>query len=236
MADDDPDQAGNPKECHEPEGRAHDRQRDQRSDRSVRCGRKHKQGLDGILELDEQGQVDADERDKENVGEIHESIDLLRVFTSDLQLISRRKPILKIFQFGFDRSKDFRRENSGRRKAQYRNRAKVLAAAYPTRFKNVPHGRNRKQRNSSVLLRGINIETLDLRQLCTILRAQTGNNRDTLVSFFEGADWRSADRGCGRIGYVSVRDAYQVRAIRINLNLYLWAVRSPIIPQHRNSR
>src|SRR5437870_160218 len=32
---------------------------------------------------------------------------------------------------------------------------------------------------SSVLLRGINIETLDLRQLCTILRAQTGNDRDT---------------------------------------------------------
>src|SRR5207302_9201763 len=42
--------------------------------------------------------------------------------------------------------------------------------------------------DTSVLLRGINIETLDLRQLCTILRAQTGNDRDTLVPFFEGAN------------------------------------------------
>src|SRR6266851_4528525 len=62
MAADDPDEAGNPKECHEPEGRTHDRQSDQRSDRSVRCGRKYEQGLDGILELNEQSQVDADER------------------------------------------------------------------------------------------------------------------------------------------------------------------------------
>jgi len=35
------------------------------------------------------------------------SIDLFRFLTSDLQLISRRKPIPKIFQFGFDRSKTF---------------------------------------------------------------------------------------------------------------------------------
>src|SRR6266849_5588900 len=152
MADDDPDEAGNPKECHEPERSSHDRQSDQRSDRSVRCGRKHKQGLDGILELHEQRQVDADKRDEKNDGEIHESIDLLRFLTSDLQLISRRKLILKIFQFGFDRSKDFRSEHSGRRKAQYRNRAKMFAAPYATRFKNVPHGGNRKQRNSSVPL------------------------------------------------------------------------------------
>src|SRR5216684_5906376 len=207
MADDDPDEAGNPKECHEPERSSHDRQSDQRSDRSVRCGRKHKQGLDGILELHEQRQVDADKRDKENDGEIQESIVLLRFLTTDLQLISRRKAVLKIFQFGFDWSKNFRREDSGRGEAQYRNGAKMLAATYAARFQNVPHGGNRKQRNSSVLLRGINIETLDLRQLCTILRAQTGNDRDTLVSFFEGANWCPADRGCGRIGYVSVRDA-----------------------------
>src|SRR6266404_101527 len=63
MADDDADQTGNPQECHEPEGRTHDRQSDQRSDGSVRCGRKDEQGLDGILELHEQSQVDADQRD-----------------------------------------------------------------------------------------------------------------------------------------------------------------------------
>src|SRR5258708_28685641 len=42
MADDYPDETGNPEECHEPEGRAHDRQSDQRSNRSVRRGRTHK--------------------------------------------------------------------------------------------------------------------------------------------------------------------------------------------------
>src|SRR6266704_4534857 len=151
MADDDPDEAGNPKECHEP-------QSDQRSDRSVRCGRKHKQGLDGILELHEQREVDADKRDEENDGEIQESIVLLRFLTTDLQLISRRKAVLKIFQFGFDWSKNFRREDSGRGEAQYRNGAKMLAATYAARFKKVLHRRNRKQRNSGVLPRGINIK------------------------------------------------------------------------------
>src|SRR5437016_6996110 len=144
MADDDANEAGNPKECHEPERRTHDGQSDQRSDRSVRCGRKHKQGLDGVLELHEQRQVDADKRDEENDGEIQESIVLLRFLTTDLQLISRRKTVLKIFQFGFDRSKDFRREDSRRRKAQYRNCAKMLASSYPTCFKNIPHARNRE--------------------------------------------------------------------------------------------
>jgi hypothetical protein len=97
----------------------------------------------------------------------------------------------------------------------------MLAAPYPIRFKNVPHARHRKQRNSSVLLRRINIETLDLRQLCAILGAQAGNDGNTLIPFFEDADWRSANRGCGRIGDVSVRDADQICAIRISLNLYL---------------
>ena len=63
MADDDPDEACNPQECHEPKGRTHDRQSDQRSDGSVWCGRKHKQGLDSILELHEQSQIDPHERD-----------------------------------------------------------------------------------------------------------------------------------------------------------------------------
>src|SRR5258707_8958550 len=72
------------KECHEAEGRTHDRQSDQRSHRSVRCGRKDKQGLYGILELHEQSQVDADERDQENDGQIDESIDLLCFLAGDL--------------------------------------------------------------------------------------------------------------------------------------------------------
>ncbi len=94
MADDDADEAGDSEECHETEGRTHDRQSDQRSHRSVRCGRKHKQGLDGILELHEQSEVDTNERDKQNDGEIHEPIVLLCFLASNLHLISRRKTIL----------------------------------------------------------------------------------------------------------------------------------------------
>src|SRR5712692_7602663 len=97
MADDDPDETGNPKKCHESEGRTHDRQSDQRSNRSVRRGRKYEQGLDGILELHEQSQINADERDQENDSEIRKSIDLLRFLAGDLQLISGRKLVLKIF-------------------------------------------------------------------------------------------------------------------------------------------
>ena len=77
------------KECHEPEGSTHDRQRDQCPNRSIRCGRKHEQGLDGILELHKQSQVDANERDQENDGKIRESIDLLRFLTCDLQLVPK---------------------------------------------------------------------------------------------------------------------------------------------------
>src|ERR1700681_3871181 len=134
MADDDSNEARYSQKCHETEGRTHDRQGDQRSDRSVRCGRKHQQGLNGILELHEQSQVDADERDEKNDGKIRESIDLLRFLARDLQLISRRKTILKIFQFGFDRSKDFGREDTGRWKTQDGNRAEMLAAPYPAGF------------------------------------------------------------------------------------------------------
>jgi hypothetical protein len=44
-----------------------------------------------------------------------------------------------------------------------------------------------------------------------------------------------ANRGCGGIGYIGVRDADHIRTVRINLNLYLRIVGRPIIPQDGNS-
>src|SRR5258708_40227437 len=49
MAYDHSDEAGHPEECHETKGRAHDRQGDQCSDRSIRCGGEDQQRLDGII-------------------------------------------------------------------------------------------------------------------------------------------------------------------------------------------
>jgi len=68
--------------------------------------------------------------------------------------------------------------------------------------------------------------------LCTILRAQTGNDRDAFVPFLKvptGVPLIAA----ATIGYVSVRDAYQVRAIRINLifTCRLSAPNHPSAPQ-----
>jgi len=60
-ADDDADEAGDSGECHETEGRTMIAKLSSASHRSVRCGRKHKQGLDGILELHEQSEVDTNE-------------------------------------------------------------------------------------------------------------------------------------------------------------------------------
>jgi len=60
-----------------------------------RC-RKHEQGLDGILELHEQCQVDAQRERSGERRRIRKSIDLLRFLAGDLQLISGRKLALKI--------------------------------------------------------------------------------------------------------------------------------------------
>src|SRR6266404_6297251 len=84
MAYDDSNQAGHSKKCHESKGRSHDCQSDQCTNRPIGSGRKDQQRLDGIVELNKERQVDPDQRNQKNDGEIRESVNLLRLFPADL--------------------------------------------------------------------------------------------------------------------------------------------------------
>src|SRR5438874_11248080 len=72
------------KKCHEAKRRAHDCQSDQCADRPIGSGREDQQGLYGVIELNQQRQVDADQRNEKNDSEIRESVNLLRLFPADL--------------------------------------------------------------------------------------------------------------------------------------------------------
>src|ERR1700689_59462 len=131
MADNDTDQTPHAEKGHEAEGGVHDGQRNQRSDRPVGgCG-KNEKWFDGIVELDEKCEVDADERDQEHDSKIGETIDLLRLFACDLKLVSRRQVLLEVLQFRLCRSKHFGGEHAGRWKAEDGDGAEVFAAPNP---------------------------------------------------------------------------------------------------------
>jgi len=84
MAYDDSNETGYSKKCHEAKGSAHDCQSDQCSDCSIGSGREDQQRLDGIIKLNQQRQVDADQGYQQNNGEICESLDLLCFFPTNL--------------------------------------------------------------------------------------------------------------------------------------------------------
>src|SRR6266404_8394336 len=118
MADDDSDEAGYSKKGHETKRSPHDRQGDQCTDRSIGSGREDQQWLDGIVELNKQRKVDADQRNQKHDREIRESLDLFCLFSPNLQLIARRKTFLESNQFRFDRSEYLRSQDAGGGKAQ----------------------------------------------------------------------------------------------------------------------
>src|SRR5260370_35568596 len=99
MADNDTDQTRYAEKGHEAERRVHDCQRNQSSDRAIGGSSKDKKWLDGIVELDEKSKIDTDERDQEHYSQIEEALDLLRLFASDFELVSRRQVLLEIIQF-----------------------------------------------------------------------------------------------------------------------------------------
>ncbi len=105
-----------------------------------------------MLELDEQRQVDAGQRDHEHDGEILEPLQLLCSLPSDLQLIALRKTLPESIQSGLDRREDLRREDARRREAQDRQGPKVFASSNPRRFQNAFERRHREQGNFDVLL------------------------------------------------------------------------------------
>jgi hypothetical protein len=97
----------------------HDGQINQSSDRAVgSCGKDEKR-FDGVVELDEKREIDADERYQKYHSQIKETVDLLRLFASDFELVARRQTLLEIIQFRLCGSEDFGGEHGGGWKAQH---------------------------------------------------------------------------------------------------------------------
>jgi len=74
----------------------HDRQGDQSSDGTVGGRGKDKERLDGVVELDKKREIDANERDQKYDGQVEKTIDLLRLFASNFELVSRRQILIEI--------------------------------------------------------------------------------------------------------------------------------------------
>src|ERR1700677_5061404 len=137
MADNDTDQARHAEKGHEAEGRVHDGQRNQRSDRPVGgCG-KNEKWFDGIVELDEKGEVDAYERDQEHNSKIEETIDLFGLFACDLELVSRRQVFLEDLQFRLCGSEHFGGEHTRCRKTEDGDGAEVFSAPNPPSLEDI---------------------------------------------------------------------------------------------------
>src|ERR1700691_5765265 len=140
MADNDTDQTRHAEKGHEAEGGVHDGQRNQRSDRPVGgCGKDEK-WLDGVVELDEKGEVDAYERDQEHNSKIEETIDLFCLFARDLELVSRRQVLLEGLQFRLCRAEHFGGEDARCWKAEDGDGAEVFAAPNPPSLEDVAYG------------------------------------------------------------------------------------------------
>ena len=74
--------------------------------------------LEARVELDEQRQVDADKRNQKYDSQIEETVNLLRLFAADYELISRRQALLEIIQFRLCWRERFGCEHAGGWKAQ----------------------------------------------------------------------------------------------------------------------
>ena len=64
VADNHADQAGDAEKSHEPKRRVHDREGDQGADHAIRSSSEYQKRFDGVIELNEQGQVNPNQRAK----------------------------------------------------------------------------------------------------------------------------------------------------------------------------
>ena len=74
VADNHAYQAGDAEKSHEPERRLHDREGDQRADHAIRSSSEYQKRFDGVIELNEQGQVNPNQRNQQNDFEICEAV------------------------------------------------------------------------------------------------------------------------------------------------------------------
>src|ERR1700732_1728472 len=74
VANDHADQAGDAEKSHEPERRMHDRESDQRPDHAIRSSSEYQKRFDGVIELNEQGQVNPNQRNQQYDFEICKAV------------------------------------------------------------------------------------------------------------------------------------------------------------------
>ena len=112
VANDHADQAGDAEKSHKSKGRMHYRESDERANHPVGSSGEYQKRFYRVIELNEQRQVNPDQRNQQNDFEVRESVDLFGSFAPDAELITGRKIFLKLLQFWKNRIEYFRGENS----------------------------------------------------------------------------------------------------------------------------
>src|SRR5207344_849745 len=94
----------------------------------------------------------------------------------DLELVSRRQALLEVSKSRLSRPEDLRCQHAGGGKAQDGDGAKVLPTPNPSSLEDAPYRGHRKQRDSRAQLRRVDIEVLELSELCPFVSTQPSHD------------------------------------------------------------
>ena len=109
VADDDTYQTDHAQEGHESERCPHRRERDQCADDAIRSCREHQERLHGVIELDEEREVDQEHRDSQNNHQVQKATLLFRLLAANLHRVTGRQARGKPIEFGQRGVQHFRR-------------------------------------------------------------------------------------------------------------------------------
>jgi hypothetical protein len=126
VADDDANQAGNTQEGHEAKRRVRHGRSNQCPADPVGNDGEHNQWLHRILELNQQGKINAGGWDRQDDGETAKAFHLLCLSTTDDDGVPRRQGALNSIDIGLDALKNLRREHSVQRYANHPPRQLVV--------------------------------------------------------------------------------------------------------------
>ena len=89
--------------------------------------------------------------------------------------------------------------------------------------------RELSERHLGVVLGRIDVEILNIRKTGAFVHAHSGDDRNLFLAFLKGGDRGSADSCHRRVGDVHIRNACQIRAVRIHGERYLRTLIPPFI-------
>src|SRR5262249_34570627 len=95
VADDHADQAGDAQKSHKAKRRMHNREGDERADHTIGSSGEYQKRFDCIVELNEQRQVNPNQRNHQNDFQVTESVYLFCPFATNPELITRRETFLE---------------------------------------------------------------------------------------------------------------------------------------------